>query len=106
MWRRCSTLLASYCFNILLLSVAVWELVTCSLPFQGLHHGEIIHKVVTEDLRPGPWPIPSLTLPLPDGYIPLATSCWARQAKARPVMPRVLETLLQMLAEVEGSDVV
>lgn len=32
---------------------AVWQLVTRELPFAGLHHGEVIHRVVTEDLRPG-----------------------------------------------------
>lgn len=36
--------------------VSVWEFVTRELPFAGLHHGEVIHKVVTQDLRPGPWP--------------------------------------------------
>lgn len=34
----------------------MWEFVTRELPFAGLHHGEVIHKVVTQDLRPGPWP--------------------------------------------------
>ena len=32
---------------------AVWQLVSRELPFAGLHHGEVIHRVVTEDLRPG-----------------------------------------------------
>jgi hypothetical protein len=33
--------------------VAVWEMVSGQVPFAGLHHGEVIHRVVTEDLRPG-----------------------------------------------------
>jgi hypothetical protein len=28
-------------------------MVSRSPPFAGLHHGEVIHKVVTQDLRPG-----------------------------------------------------
>lgn len=77
----------------------MWELVSRSLPFHGLHHGEIIHKVVTdpEDLRPGPWPWPSPLLSLPPGYIPFVKVCWARQANSRPAMPQVLEQLVQML---------
>lgn len=37
-----------YSFGIML-----WEMVSRTPPFAGLHHGEIIHKVVTQDLRPG-----------------------------------------------------
>ena len=33
--------------------IMMWEMVARSQPFAGLHHGEIIHRVVTEDLRPG-----------------------------------------------------
>lgn len=33
--------------------IIMWELVANSMPFAGMMHGEIIHKVVTEDLRPG-----------------------------------------------------
>lgn len=37
-----------YSFGIIL-----WEAVSRTPPFAGLHHGEVIHKVVTQDLRPG-----------------------------------------------------
>jgi hypothetical protein len=84
---------------------AVWELVTRSLPFQGLHHGEIIHKVVTADLRPGPWPPVSGAGPsLPADYIPLAQDCWARRTEDRPDMTQVLQRLLQMMQQVEGDE--
>jgi serine/threonine protein kinase len=33
--------------------IMMWEMVSRTPPFHGLHHGEIIHKVVTQDLRPG-----------------------------------------------------
>jgi serine/threonine protein kinase len=33
--------------------IMMWEMVSRMPPFHGLHHGEIIHKVVTQDLRPG-----------------------------------------------------
>jgi hypothetical protein len=95
----------------------VWQFVTAELPFHGLHHGEIIHKVVTQDLRPGPWPITTSSPELaaaaaaadaavagaavgqcysssapvwlhPD-YIPLAEACWSRQPSDRPTMPQV-----------------
>lgn len=84
-------------------ALAVWELVTRSLPFQGLHHGEIIHKVVTEDLRPSPWPPLAAELQLPADYIPLAERCWSRRAHARPVMDEVLQRLLNMLVEIEAE---
>lgn len=32
---------------------AVWDMVSAAPPFAGLHHGEVIHRMVTEDLRPG-----------------------------------------------------
>jgi hypothetical protein len=35
---------------------AVWEAVSCGRPYEGLHPGQIIHKVVSQRLRPGPWP--------------------------------------------------
>lgn len=82
----------------------MWELVSRSLPFEGLHHGEVIHRVVTEDLRPGPWPTPEQTgIVLPADYIPLTEACWARKATDRPTMADVLGRLLDMLAEVEGT---
>eukprot|EP00878_Enallax_costatus_P021947 GHUV01023262.1.p1 GENE.GHUV01023262.1~~GHUV01023262.1.p1 ORF type:complete len:315 (+),score=85.65 GHUV01023262.1:600-1544(+) len=84
--------------------IMMWELVTRSLPFQGLHHGEIIHKVVTEDLRPGPWPALSAGLHLPADYIPLAEVCWARRVEDRPALTEVLQRLLAMLLEVEGYE--
>jgi serine/threonine protein kinase len=88
-----------YSFGIML-----WELVSRSLPFEGLHHGEVIHRVVTEDLRPSPWPTASQTgLQLPIDYIPLAEACWARRAGDRPTMAIVLQRLLDMLTEVEGT---
>jgi hypothetical protein len=77
---------------------AVWELVSRQLPFAGLHHGEVIHKVVTQDLRPGPWPA---HLVLPPGYVALAEACWARRAVDRPSMVQVLQELLAMLAAAE-----
>jgi hypothetical protein len=43
--------------------IAVWQFVTGEVPFQGLHHGEVIHRVVTQDLRPGPWPLLSESSP-------------------------------------------
>lgn len=43
-----------YSFGIML-----WEMVSRTPPFAGLHHGEIIHKVVTQDLRPGERVAPS-----------------------------------------------
>jgi hypothetical protein len=33
--------------------IIMWEAVSRTPPFAGLHHGEVIHKVVTQDLRPG-----------------------------------------------------
>eukprot|EP00775_Hariotina_reticulata_P012531 gene12531-12664_t len=107
--------------------IMMWQFVTGEIPFHGLHHGEVIHRVVTQDLRPGPWPLlasspqdvqaaavaasqaaagpvivndvtPSVWLH-PD-YIPLATSCWSRHAADRPSMPEVLDKILQMLADV------
>eukprot|EP00775_Hariotina_reticulata_P003224 gene3224-3501_t len=108
-----------YSFGIML-----WQFVTAEIPFHGLHHGEIIHKVVTQDLRPGPWPIitasPELAFAAADAaaagaavgqygsmpvwvhpdYIPLAEACWSRQPKDRPTMPQVLDCLLHMLADV------
>jgi hypothetical protein len=63
-------------------------------PFAGLHHGEVIHKVVTQDLRPSPWPA---HMGLPEGYAALAEVCWARRAVDRPSMAHVLQVLLQML---------
>jgi hypothetical protein len=33
--------------------IMMWEMVSRTPPFAGLHHGEVIHKVVTQDLRPG-----------------------------------------------------
>ena len=33
----------------------VWELVSPRRPFEGMHPGEIIHQVVTKNLRPAPW---------------------------------------------------
>lgn len=80
-------------------SVAVWELVTRSLPFAGLHHGEVIHKVVTEDLRPGPWTLRPEDTPLPADYVLLTEECWSRKVESRPTMPQVLERLLIMLAQ-------
>jgi hypothetical protein len=74
----------------------VWELASRQLPFAGLHHGEIIHKVVTQDLRPSPWPAQAAALP--PGYVALAESCWARRVSDRPSMAQVLQALLEMLA--------
>jgi hypothetical protein len=76
----------------------VWELVSRQLPFAGLHHGEVIHKVVTQDLRPGPWPESVALLP---GYVALAEACWARRVSDRPSMAQVLQVLLDMLAAAE-----
>jgi hypothetical protein len=39
-----------------LCAAAVWELVSPRRPFEGRHPGEIIHSVVTKNLRPAPWP--------------------------------------------------
>jgi hypothetical protein len=78
--------------------IAVWEMVSRQPPFAGLHHGEVIHKVVTQDLRPGPWPA---HLGLPPGYVELAEVCWARRAVDRPSMAHALQELLQMLAAAE-----
>eukprot|EP00878_Enallax_costatus_P016395 GHUV01017197.1.p1 GENE.GHUV01017197.1~~GHUV01017197.1.p1 ORF type:complete len:132 (-),score=16.82 GHUV01017197.1:216-611(-) len=83
---------------------AVWEFVTGEVPFAGMHHGVIIHRVVTEDLRPGPWPETLRQAPLPANYIPLAEACWSRQASQRPQMSQVLQELLMMLSEVEGEE--
>lgn len=88
---------------LVLMFPAVWELVTQALPFKGLHHGEVIHKVVTEDLRPNPWPAAEAGLVLPADYVPLAEACWARRADMRPTMAKVLQRLLDMLAEAEGA---
>ncbi|WIA39950.1 hypothetical protein OEZ86_013382 [Tetradesmus obliquus] len=79
---------------------SVWELVSRQLPFAGLHHGEIIHKVVTQDLRPSPWPGHAA---LPPGYVALAEACWARRAADRPSMAQVLQQLVDMLAVAEGQ---
>lgn len=38
----------AYSFGIMM-----WEMVSCTQPFAGLHHGEVIHRVVMADLRPG-----------------------------------------------------
>eukprot|EP00878_Enallax_costatus_P002645 GHUV01002830.1.p1 GENE.GHUV01002830.1~~GHUV01002830.1.p1 ORF type:complete len:787 (+),score=114.21 GHUV01002830.1:311-2362(+) len=84
--------------------IMMWEFVTRELPFAGLHHGEVIHKVVTQDLRPGPWPANPEQAGLHASYIPLAEACWARAAENRPAMALVLQRLLEMLAEVEGLD--
>jgi hypothetical protein len=81
---------------------AVWELASRQLPFAGLHHGEIIHKVVTQDLRPSPWPAAAA---LPRGYVALAESCWARRVNDRPSMAQVLQALLDMLAAAEQQQV-
>lgn len=35
--------------------IMMWEMTSRTPPFAGLHHGEVIHKVVTQDLRPGRW---------------------------------------------------
>jgi hypothetical protein len=78
--------------------LAVWELVSRQLPFARLHHGEIIHKVVTQDLRPAPWPA---HMALPTSYVALAEACWARRAVDRPSMAQVLQELLGMLAAAE-----
>lgn len=187
-------------------SYTVWELVSAAPPFAGLHHGEVIHKVVTEDLRPGekqllspsgcvwlashmllvasadnqvllvnkayaaqpeagvslctlqhpfhaanlqvavapgchtpassprlhfkfaypntahsdwacvyvylsPFPHPASTGPWPQAatqqrppaYMALAEACWARQSMKRPTAERVLQQLLHMLGELQGS---
>jgi hypothetical protein len=42
----------SLCLHMLSIP-AVWEMVSREAPFAGLHVGEIIHRVVTEDMRPG-----------------------------------------------------
>eukprot|EP00879_Flechtneria_rotunda_P011965 GHRR01012497.1.p1 GENE.GHRR01012497.1~~GHRR01012497.1.p1 ORF type:complete len:222 (+),score=73.14 GHRR01012497.1:505-1170(+) len=81
--------------------IMMWEFVTGALPFAGLHHGEVIHKVVTQDLRPDPWPAAGPATPLPPAYIQLAEACWARQAEDRPTMAEVLQRLLGMLAHAE-----
>ena len=44
----CLSLSRMYSFGIMM-----WEMVSRTPPFAGLHHGEVIHKVVTQDLRPG-----------------------------------------------------
>ncbi|KAF6258032.1 hypothetical protein COO60DRAFT_1693831 [Scenedesmus sp. NREL 46B-D3] len=75
--------------------IMMWELVSRQLPFAGLHHGEVIHRVVTQDLRPGPWPGQAR---LPRGYVALGEACWARRAGDRPGMAQVLQALLGMLA--------
>jgi hypothetical protein len=76
----------------------VWELASRQLPFAGLHHDEIIHKVVTQDLRPSPWPAAAA---LPPGYVALAEACWSRRVSDRPSMAQVLQALLDMPAAAE-----
>lgn len=51
---------------------SVWEMLSHTPPFAGLHHGEIIHRVVTEDLRPGGAWLFNLALPVP---LPMACCC-------------------------------
>jgi hypothetical protein len=71
----------------------VWELVSRRRPYEGMHPGEIIGQVITQDLRPSPWP-PGV----PQEYVLVGTACWARDMRERPAMSNVLATLDALLS--------
>lgn len=51
----------------------------------------------------GPWP-EAARRDLPPGYISLAEACWSRQAGKRPTAEQVLQQLMSLLAQVEGTE--
>lgn len=79
-----------YSFGIIL-----WEMLAARSPFHGMTAGEVIQKVVVQDLRPQ---FPRY-IPLP--VCQLAQDCWHKQPSKRPEFPLVMERLEALLQEVD-----
>lgn len=76
----------------------MWEVLTGRPAFGGLHHGEIIERVVLQQERPS---IPANTHA---GYAALMCACWAQDYFSRPSMEAVLKGIDLLLDNPQPCD--
>lgn len=79
-----------YSFGIIL-----WEMMTGRSPFKGMTAGEVIQKVVVQDVRP------EFPKYVPEAVQQLAHDCWQRQPLKRPRFNEIVARLNILLDNVE-----
>lgn len=82
-----------YSFGLIL-----WEMLTNSVPFQGLESAQVIYTVVVQQSRP---PIPENTPP----YLSkLIMQCWSPDPNERPSFEKIVPLFEKSVVEFQGTD--
>ena len=81
-------------------AIVLWQILTCKVPYVGLHFSRVLFSVVNCQLRPempnGRFPA-GLLPPYQDEVLTtLLSKCWAQDPTERPDLDKVLQVLAQL----------
>ena len=83
--------------DIFAFGIVLWEMETCSEPYEGIRPEAVMYKIVTQDLRP--------TIPenCPKGLEGLMQGCWSKDRHQRPGIDAVIRQIVVIYHDVIGS---
>ena len=78
-------------------AILLWEICTCSVPYQGLMAPQIIARVLVNDMRP---PMPGNASP---ALKQLLTDCWDRDPTKRPTFAEIIQRFRKCDIYIDGT---